>query len=156
MRYHPRFDSNVWVWQPLGEMMEGTFYKMGLDTSDTAIPWIVVFADGRGGVSAATWVVDNPKSNVELYAFYNTPIIDNWDSRNTSLLKLMTPIEGVPFSPLHETLSEVWEELTTVVSPEYGNYDWMNLGRHPGSSSALIFRATHFIPNSINKLHIGG
>ena len=157
MRYHPRFDSNVWVWQPLGEMSESTFYKMGLDTSDTAIPWIVVYADDRGGVSAATWVLDNPRANDGLYAFYNTRILDSWDSNMTSLLKLMAPIKGVPFSSRQETLGEVWEELTTVVSPEYGNYDWMQVLRLTSPhQNALIFRATHFIPNSINKLHIGG
>lgn len=161
-RYHHRFDSNVWVWPKYGKLLDHTlfpipsnrFNRSEVDTTDTADPWIVVYADTRGGVSAATWVLDDSDNGI--YAFYNTRIIDNYDgmAHRSGLSKLMEPIEGVPFSPLQKTIAEVWEELTTVVSPTYETYD--KLKSQSKGMSVLLYRAMHFIPNSINKLHIGG
>ena len=108
MRYHPRFDSNAWVW-PTGPIekeinngkvlalvppqMSGPpvvlFDKML--TAPTADPWFLVYADKRGGISAATWVVDDADKGV--YAFYNTRLLDSWDieGKKISLKKIDGP-----------------------------------------------------------------
>ena len=102
MRYHPRFDSNAWVW-PTGpidkEIEKGNVIYSGHPlptvifdkkfTSDTADPWFIVYADNRGGVSAATWVIDDADNGI--YAFYNTRLFDRFDS-STTLKNLMDPL----------------------------------------------------------------
>jgi hypothetical protein len=170
VRYHPRFDSNAWVW-PTGPIekeinngkvlalvppqMSGPpvvlFDKML--TAATADPWFIVYADNRGGVSAATWVVDDADKGV--YAFYNTRLLDSWDieGKKISLKKLMDPREGTPFSPREETMASLWNTLTTVASPSYeGLQDLDTLIR----GETITYFASHPIPQSINKLHIGG
>ena len=169
MRYHPRFDSNAWVW-PTGpiekEINKGNVISLGLVdglpdiifgeryTSETSNPWFVVYADDRGGVSAATFVIDDAENGT--YAFYNTRLLDSWDmpsEKNSGLWHLMNPIKGVPFSPREATMSTLWNTLTTGVSPSYESFDDLNALIN---SATLTYFASHFIPQSINKLHIGG
>ena len=167
MRYHPRFDSTAWVW-PTGpiekEIKKGKVLPFvrpemsGLPTvifdkkftSDTADPWFVVYADNRGGVSAATWVIDDVDEGI--YAFYNTRLLDRYDGR-TTLKNLMEPLEGTPFSPREETMASLWNTLTTVVSPAYESFSDLDALI---TSSTITYFASHPIPQSINKLHIGG
>lgn len=176
MRYHHRFDSNVWVWDAYGKVMTGMPTRFDVDTSNTATPWIVVYRDKRGGVSAATWVIDTDLNNppdkiyasMNTYAFYNTRIIDNYEAvldGDWSLQEIMKPITGMPFSPRHADLPELWTELTEGVSPSYESYEDIQAYHYltPNENNTLspaditlLYRATHFIPNSINKLHIGG
>ena len=169
MRYHPRFDSNAWVW-PTGPIEEETNkgkvlplvrpHGSGIPvvlfdkrfTSATADPWFIVYADKRGGISAATFVIDDADKGV--YAFYNTRLLDSWDMPSDGgLLQLMNPIKGVPFSPREATMSTLWNTLTTGVSPSYESFDDLNALIN---SATLTYFASHFIPQSINKLHIGG
>ena len=163
MRYHPRFDSNAWVW-PTGpidkEIEKGNVIYSGHPlptvifdkkfTSDTADPWFIVYADNRGGVSAATWVIDDADNGI--YAFYNTRLVDRYDG-STPLEALMNPLEGTPFSPREETMASLWNTLTTVVSP---SYESINDLKNQIRGATITYFATHVIPQSINKLHIGG
>ena len=167
MRYHPRFDSNAWVW-PTGpieeEINKGKVLPLvrpqmsGIPvvlfdkrfTSATADPWFIVYADNRGGVSAATFVIDDADKGV--YAFYNTRLLDRYDGK-TTLKNLMDPLEGVPFSPREESMMSLWNTLTTVVSPSYEGLQDLDALI---TSSTITYFASHPIPQSINKLHIGG
>ena len=164
MRHHPRFDSNAWVW-PTGPIAEeenkGNVISLGhadklpvviFDkgyTLDTADPWFIVYADNRG-ISAATWVIDDADNGI--YAFYNTRLVDRYDG-STPLEALMNPLEGTPFSPREETMASLWNTLTTVVSP---SYESMNDLKNQIRGATITYFATHVIPQSINKLHIGG
>jgi len=169
VRYHPRFDSNAWVW-PTGPIEEETNkgkvlplvrpHGSGIPvvlfdkrfTSATADPWFIVYADSRGGVSAATFVIDDADKGV--YAFYNTRLLDSWDMPSDGgLLQLMNPIKGVPFSPREKSMMSLWNTLTTVVSPSYETYHDLDALI---TSSTITYFASHPIPQSINKLHIGG
>ena len=168
MRYHPRFDSNAWVW-PTGPLEEETNngrviplippQMSGLPvilfdkvlTSATADPWFIVYADKRGGISAATFVIDDADKGI--YAFYNTRLFDSWDmpSEKIDLRKLMDPVEG-KFSTREATMSSVWNTLTSGTSPSYeGVQDLDALIR----GETITYFASHFIPQSINKLYIG-
>tara|TARA_Y100000992_G_C21234937_1_gene477504 strand:+ start:170 stop:667 length:498 start_codon:yes stop_codon:yes gene_type:complete len=165
MRYHPRFDSNAWVW-PTGPIAEeenkGNVISLGhadklpvviFDkgyTRDTADPWFIIYADNRGGISAATWVIDDADNGI--YAFYNTRLVDRYDG-STPLEALMNPLEGTPFSPREETMASLWNTLTTVVSP---SYESMNDLKNQIKGATITYFASHPIPQSINKLHIGG
>jgi hypothetical protein len=164
MRYHPRFDSNAWVW-PTGPIVEeirkGNIITGGsdildtyqFDTSDTAKPWFVVYQDKRGGISAATWVIDDVSN--ETYAFYNTRLFDLYDGV-VPLKDLMAPlVEGMPFSPREKTMADVWNTLTNTVSPSYESFDDIDEMLIAHNAMSLIYLASHFIPQSINKLHIG-
>ena len=44
MRYHHRFDSNVWVWPKVGKGVNYSSLQLRdeLDTTDTATPWVMV------------------------------------------------------------------------------------------------------------------
>ena len=173
MRYHPRFDSNAWVW-PTGpiekEINNGRIVFLGFDertmkkmsglptvifdkkfTSDTADPWFIVYADNRGGISAATWVIDDADNGI--YAFYNTRLFDSYDG-STTLKNLMDPLsKGMPFSQREETMASLWRTLTTVVSPSYESIADLNTKMF---DETITYFASHIIPQSINKLHIGG
>jgi len=169
VRYHPRFDSNAWVW-PTGPLQEGVkkgnVISLGIQggiptdvslnlfdkkyTSDTTDPWFIVYADTRGGISAATWVIDDADNGI--YAFYNTRLLDRYDG-STALEDLMDPIEGLPFSPQQETMMDLWDTLTTVVSPSYESMNDLNRWI---KGATITYFASHMIPQSINKLHIGG
>ncbi len=178
MRYHPRFDSNAWVWPtgPIAEevkkgnviipqsLTERSKYE-GIEKSkrylltdnplnpmfsDTADPWFLVYKDNRGGISAATWVIDDADNGI--YAFYNTRLFDSYDG-STTLKDLMDPVEGTPFSPREETMASLWNTLTTVVSPSYESMADLTSQKW---SATISYFASHPIPQSINKLHIGG
>lgn len=168
MRYHPRFDSNAWVW-PTGpieeEINKGKVLPLVLPemsglptvifdkkfTSATADPWFIVYADNRGGVSAATFVIDDADKGI--YAFYNTRLFDIYDG-STPLKNLMDPLgKGMPFSQREETMSSLWDTLTTSVSPSYEGLQDLDALM---TSSTITYFASHPIPQSINKLHIGG
>ena len=166
MRYHHRFDSNVWVWPKVGKVVNYSSLQLRdeLDTTDTATPWVMVYLDPRGGISAATWVMDNsPPHNANTFAFYNTRLLAGNNHDSQSLSSLFTHLEGVPFSPREESLATLWTTLTEVVSPSYESLNDIEqiINTHTKDSgnhltSTLLYTATHFIPNSINKLHIGG
>jgi len=179
VRYHPRFDSNAWVWPtgPIAEevkkgnviipqsLTERSKYE-GIEKSkrylltdnalnpmfsDTADPWFVVYADNRGGVSAATWVIDDVDEGI--YAFYNTRLLDQHNN-TTSLEDLMSgKYFGKAFSPREESMVSLWNTLTTVVSP---SYESMNDLKNQIKGATITYFASHPIPQSINKLHIGG
>jgi len=166
VRYHPRFDSNAWVW-PTGPLAEeekkGNVISLGhadklpvviFDkgyTRDTADPWFLVYADNRGGVSAATWVIDDADNGI--YAFYNTRLLDQHNN-TTSLEDLMSgKYFGKAFSPREASMSSVWNTLTTVVSPSYESMADLN---NQIKGATITYFASHIIPQSINKLHIGG
>lgn len=169
MRYHPRFDSNAWVW-PTGpidkEIEKGNVIYSGHPlptvifdkkfTSDTADPWFIVYADNRGGVSAATWVIDDADNGI--YAFYNTRLFDRFDS-STTLKNLMDPLwtnmglDVAPYEPREESMVSLWNTLTTVVSPSYESIADLNTKMF---DATITYFASHIIPQSINKLHIGG
>jgi len=169
VRYHPRFDSNAWVWPSRSMsyeiyhdnilLMDDIFGNYKFDTSDTADPWFVVYPDMRGGISAATWVIDDADNGI--YAFYNTRLIDRYD--NTPLEDLMDPTsEGLPYSPHFDDgwkWRDLWTTLTSVVSPSYESQkDIGQLLQQDLQTDipALIYLASHIIPHSINKLQIGG
>ncbi len=170
MRWHPRFSKNAWVWPKVGKVVDYSSLQLRdeLDTTDTAIPWVMVYLDPRGGISAATWVMDDPENGI--YAFYNTRLIDRADyegSGGQSLSSLLAHLEGVPFSPQEESLATLWTTLTEGVSPSYESINDIEQiinthkkenarGGRAHSRHTLLYTATHLIPNSINKLQIGG
>ncbi len=169
MRWHPRFSKNAWVWPKVGKVVDYSSLQLRdeLDTTDTAIPWVMVYLDPRGGISAATWVMDDPENGI--YAFYNTRLIDRADYAESQLIEdrslssLLAHIEGVPFSPQEESLATLWTTLTEGVSPSYESINdieqiinFHHSGTHTNFGHTLLYTATHLIPNSINKLQIGG
>jgi hypothetical protein len=146
---------------------DGTIIKLpslgdipNLDTSATAEPWFIVYANKRGGISACTWVIDDPDNGI--YAFYNACLVELYEGE-LPVEKVFLNIEGVGFSPYHNKVADLWEDLTEGVSPSYetlsniGEFNIHSSWQNPKKLlNMVLYKASHFIPNSINKLHIGG
>ena len=88
-----------------------------------------------------------------IYAFYNTRLLEQHNN-TTSLEDLMSgKYFGKAFSPREASMSSVWNTLTTVVSPSYESMADLN---NQIKGATITYFASHIIPQSINKLHIGG
>ena len=62
-------------------------------------------------------------------------------------------LDVAPYEPREESMVSLWNTLTTVVSP---SYESMNDLKNQIRGATITYFATHVIPQSINKLHIGG
>lgn len=102
---HPRFED-VWTWdQPPQKIpydprpeAEPPFLIESPDMSDTSDPWMVIYDDTAGGLSACTFVKES-SVQPKVFAFYNEAI------------------EALPVDDL--SFKEIWTNLSTVVSPTY-------------------------------------
>jgi len=160
---HPRFED-VWSWDSknlqkiewVGNVKSFLSKKThvsleAVDMSDTSDPWMVLYQDDNGGVSACTFVMESmseydPNS---LVAFYHNPLMPTQIDED------------------HFDFKEIWSNLSTEISPTYesmvdvlhkiGVTRFTPDQMHPnvfGKYPMYYLQAFRTVPQSINKYTI--
>jgi hypothetical protein len=110
-RNHSRFED-VWTWDqtPQKIPIEEGFLESNADISYRSDPWMLIYHDADGGLSACTFVKESSTnfSRVEVFAFYNEQL---WDYMNDN------DVQEPDWDDL--SFKEIWTNLSTVVSPTY-------------------------------------
>ena len=160
---HPRFED-VWSWDSKNlqkiawvgtnesfRMPEENYVMLGdVDMSDTSDPWMVLYQDDNGGVSACTFVMESLFSDSNsLVAFYHNPLMPTQIDED------------------HFDFKEIWSNLSTEISPTYesmvdvlhkiGVTRFTPDQMHPnvfGKYPMYYLQAFRTVPQSINKYTI--
>ena len=111
-----RYD--VWSWdQPPQKIPNEEWFLDGYGVrsmSRSDDPWMVIYQDTDGGLSACTFVKESSDPH-EVFSFYNEQLCKEWSPMSWSKNGLGLILRSNPYL----SFREIWTNLSTVLNPTY-------------------------------------